>query len=113
MRGLKLTIADRFDLTLECVRRHYLGQMSPLSAVLDANADFFGLFRDFGGFVDFFLLQDLVSEGGRGIRFMITFDDFAGSGLPGDVDTYMDYLNNARVFIKARNNRISALDVHV
>ena len=29
-RGFNRKIADRFDLTLECIRRHYLGQRSPL-----------------------------------------------------------------------------------
>ena len=45
MRGLNLKIADRFDLTLECVRRHYGGGESPLSAVLKANAAFFDLWQ--------------------------------------------------------------------
>ncbi len=30
-RGLHPRIADRFDLTLECIRRHYLGEDSPPS----------------------------------------------------------------------------------
>jgi hypothetical protein len=29
-RGFNRAIADRFDLTLECIRRHYEGQSSPL-----------------------------------------------------------------------------------
>ena len=33
-RGLNKKIADRMDLTLECIRRHYLGEDSPLRDVL-------------------------------------------------------------------------------
>ena len=53
-------IAARFDLTLECIRRHYLSRKSPLSDVLTRYADFFNLFGTCGGYVQHFLLQDLV-----------------------------------------------------
>ena len=55
-------IGDRFDLTLECIRRHYSEGESPLSGVLARYARFFDLFEDFRGYVEFFLLQDLVSN---------------------------------------------------
>jgi hypothetical protein len=57
-RGCHGSIRDRFDLTLECIRRHYLDEPSPLSATLARYAEFFGLFGDFAGYVDFFHLQD-------------------------------------------------------
>jgi hypothetical protein len=38
-------------LTLECIRRHYLDEPSPLSDTLARYADFFGLFGDFAGYV--------------------------------------------------------------
>jgi hypothetical protein len=57
-RGFNRKIADRFDLTLECIRRHYLGQRSPLGETLARYRDFFALFEDFRGYVEFFLLQD-------------------------------------------------------
>lgn len=60
-RGCHPRIKDRFDLTVECVRRHYLDEQSPLSDTLARYSDFFGLFGDFAGYVDFFHLQDLVS----------------------------------------------------
>ncbi|MBB1011636.1 hypothetical protein BXY47_0897 [Dietzia kunjamensis] len=113
MRGLKLAIADRFDLTIECVRRHYVGNESPLSAVLDANAGFFRLFGDFDGFVDFFLLQDLVVPDRQSIRFMTDFSEFTSSGLPRDAAEYKTYLGNARAFVKARNRRIAELEIIV
>ena len=48
-------IAGRFDLTVECIRGHYLDEPSPLSDTLARYADFFALFGDFDGYVDFFL----------------------------------------------------------
>ena len=61
-RGTNPQICDRFDLTLECIRRYYRGEDSPLFSVLSTDKNFFDLFIDFKGFVDFFMLQDLVSE---------------------------------------------------
>ncbi|MFK5636201.1 DUF6994 family protein, partial [Ornithinimicrobium sp. LYQ103] len=48
-RGVHRQIADRFDLTLECIRRHYLDPRmdSPLADRLNYYRDFFALFRDF------------------------------------------------------------------
>jgi len=46
-RGMLLKIGDRMDLTLEAIRRHYVGEESPLTGVLDRYADFFELFVDF------------------------------------------------------------------
>lgn len=40
-RGFNQKIADRFDLTLECIRRHYRGQPNPLQEVLARYSDFF------------------------------------------------------------------------
>lgn len=61
-RGFNQSIADRMDLTLECIRRYYVGQRSPLTETLARYPDFFGLFETFSGYVDFFLLDDLVDE---------------------------------------------------
>ena len=60
-RGCHPRIKDRFDLTVECIRRYYLEEESPLSATLARYSDFFRLFGDFRGYVEFFLLQDLVT----------------------------------------------------
>ncbi len=53
MRVIRKRGRYRFDLTLECIRRHYLDEPSPLSDTLAWYADFFGLFGDFAGYVDF------------------------------------------------------------
>ena len=64
-RGFHPSIADRFDVTLECIRRHYSGEPpNKLGDVLDRYSDFFALFKDFDGYVEFFLLQDLINEDG-------------------------------------------------
>ncbi len=53
MRGFTRKIADRFDLTLECIRRHYIGSPSPLGETLSRYGTFFTLFADFKGYVTF------------------------------------------------------------
>lgn len=47
-------ISDRWDLTLECIRRYYNGEDSPLYNVFLNDKAFFDLFVDFKGYVDFF-----------------------------------------------------------
>jgi hypothetical protein len=105
-RGLNRQIADRLDLTLECVRRHYLEQDSPLRNDLLRYGAFFSLFRDFRGYVDFFLLQDLVTGDGSAVHFFMPFDDFKSSATPRDRDEYQGYRQQAIAFIEARNGRI-------
>lgn len=106
MRGFHPRIKDRFDLTVECIRRHYRNEASPLSETIMRYADFFGLFGDFRGYVDFFLLQDMVSQNYSTVRFFMPFDDFKKSPLPTSIDAYRYYKHNAVEFIKARNQRI-------
>ena len=105
-RGFNQIIADRMDLTLECIRRYYIGLDSPLFTTLDAYKSFFDLFIDFKGFVDFFLLQDLVSEDYTSIKFFLPFDDFNSTGWPKDIDSYVEYSRNSISWVKARNSRI-------
>jgi hypothetical protein len=75
-RGWHPRIRDRFDLTVECIRRHYLGEQNPLGKTLTLHRDFFGLFDDFAGYVEFFLLQDLVDESASSVKFFMPFDNF-------------------------------------
>jgi hypothetical protein len=109
-RGFNRKIADRFDLTLECIRKFYLGDVSPLYAALERYDDFFGLFNDFKGFVDFFLLQDLVVDNYSSVRFFIMFDGFNSSPLPKDLAEYIAYKDKTIEFINNRNNRIAKLN---
>jgi hypothetical protein len=99
-------IGDRFDLTLECIRRLYQRQTSPLSEVLDRYSCFFELFEDFRGYVDFFLLQDLVSGDGEAINFYLPFDEFQSSPLPQDLEAYKTYLSGVMSFSDCRARRM-------
>ncbi len=105
-RGCITKIADRLDLTLECIRRHYLGLGSPLGETLERYGDFFALFGNFEGYVDFFILQDLVTDDYSAVRFFTPFDNFNTSSMPKDGETYKEYRRLSIEFIKARNCRI-------
>jgi hypothetical protein len=109
-RGFIRTISDRFDLTLECIRRHYSDLGSPLADTLSRYSDFFALFGDFRGYVSFFLLDDLVTED-LSVKFFMPFDDFRPPSVPKDVGTYKEYRRRSIEFIEARNHRIKQLDV--
>jgi len=105
-RGFSGQIKDRFDLTLECIRLFYLDMPSPLSEVLGRYRDFFELFGDLEGYVDFFLLQDLM-DGSR-IRFFLPFESFEKTGpYPKNVQEYMDYMTQSVEFVERRNVRIA------
>jgi len=112
-RGFRRRIADRMDLTLECIRRYYLGDASPLTTTLARYADFFDLFDDFQGYVDFFVLQDLVVDDYSAARFFMPFDDFTTPSVPKDVDTYREYRRLSIEFVEARNRRIDRLELGV
>ncbi len=107
-RGCNSMIDDRFDLTVECIRRHYLGEPSPLGETLARYSDFFALFGDFAGYVDFFHLHDLVDEATSAVKFFTPFDDFAGPPRPATLDAYLSYRRHAADFLKSRNRRIAA-----
>jgi glyoxylase I family protein len=107
-RGTHPLIADRFDLTLECIRRHYLREANPLSDTLVLYADFFDLFVDFRGYVDFFLLQDLVTNDYGAIRFLLPFADFTTPAVPTTLAEYVSYRQSSLEFVAARNARIAA-----
>jgi hypothetical protein len=106
-RGMHPRIADRFDLTLECIRRHYLGVDHPLVNTFQWHAPFFDLFDDFCGYVEFFLLQDLVTSDYKSVRFFTDFDDFHRTPLPSaSAGEYSEYMARSMDFIRARNARI-------
>lgn len=106
-RGMHPQIADRFDLTVECIRRHYLGLESPLSVVLERYSAFFELFGDFRGYVNFFLLQDLVDNNYASVKFFSPFDGFDKSPLPSSIDSYLVYKKRASDFIVVRGQRMA------
>jgi hypothetical protein len=102
-------IRDRFDLTLECIRRYYRGELNnPLGDTFARYADFFRLFGDLAGYVDFFHLQDLVDEASSTVKFFAPFGDFGEWVLPASLDVYLGYRRRAMEFIESRNRRIAA-----
>jgi hypothetical protein len=107
IRGtLRRQIDDRFDLTLECIRRWYNGEESPLSIHIDRYSDFFRLFDSFRGYVSFFLLEDLVCADDT-IRFWLPFENFdTTKPLPSTKSEYCEYMKKVTEFVKARNSRI-------
>jgi hypothetical protein len=105
-RGFNRRIADRMDLTLECIRRHYRGEDNPMSGTLAAYASYFALFENFRSFTDFFLLQDLVTADYEAVKFFMPFDDFKGPSTPTDVQTYLEYRRLSIEFVTSRNRRI-------
>lgn len=106
-RGMNHLVGDRFDLTLECIRRHYVGEGNPLEVTLNRYSDFFSLFRDFQGYVDFFLLQDLVDPVGQ-VKYFAPFADFTTKPMPSDLDVYKTFRNRSVTFAHARNRRIAS-----
>jgi len=111
-RGWNDKIADRLDLTIECIRLYYLGENSPLYETLNRYKDFFDMFGNFKGYIDFFLLQDAVSEDYSSVEIAVPFDNFRTSPIPDDVDEYFKYMEATSKFINKRNIRISSMQVN-
>lgn len=107
-RGINHTIKDRWDLTLECIRLYYTGEKSPLFSALEKNKNFFDLFVDFKGYVDFFYLQDCVSADYNSVDFWIGNGDFSKSPLPETASDYLIWINRQLDFVLRRNKRIAS-----
>jgi hypothetical protein len=106
-RGFNSLIGDRFDLTLECIRRHYEGGTSPLSETLKRYSAFFQLFEDFKRFSEFFLFQDLVEDGS--IKYFLPFGgEFSRRANPRTVEEYYQYMKATMTFVEARRLRIGS-----
>jgi hypothetical protein len=115
-RGFKYKwlIGDRFDLTIECIRRFYKdgyrSKNNPMLETLNRYKEFFDLFIDFKGYVEFFYLEDLVEDYDK-VKFFTDFKDFGlTSPFPKNKQEYFDYLTKMEKFIKKRNLRI---DIHI
>lgn len=111
-RGFNSKIADRFDLTLECIRLHYLRCENPLDGTFNnpVNSFFFSLFKDFKGYVDFFLLQDLTDIQYEKISFFTQIGKpFEKSPVPETAAEYREYKRATLEFVRRRNQRINAI----
>lgn len=106
IRGMNHVISDRFDFTLECIKRYYNGTDSPLYNHLKRYDNFFELFINFESYVDFFLLNDLVDDN-YNIKFWLPFTDFKITApLPKSLKEYNLYKKNVINFIMKRNERL-------
>lgn len=105
-RGTNPKIRDRIDLTMECIRRYYNGEDSPLNWVFETDKKFFDLFVDFKGYVDFFFMNDIVSDDYKSVKFFLDFDGFKLKPLPKNVDEYFMWRKNSGEFLRKRNERI-------
>jgi hypothetical protein len=109
-RGRDPYVCDRMDLTLECIRLHYLKRPNPLAKTLELYPEFFALFGDFDGYVEHFLFQDLV-KGGRVATFLPL--DLSRAGLPQGPAEYEMFMDRSIAFVQGRNARIAALQLSV
>lgn len=105
-RGCNQLISDRWDRTLECIRKFYNGEESPLYQTLLADKAFFDLFVDFKGYIDFFFLQDCVSKDYTSVEFYIGNGDFNEYPFPQSVDQYTLWIEKTLEFVQLRNERI-------
>lgn len=106
-RGCNALIKDRWDLTLECIRRYYKNEDSPLFDALNKNKEFFDLFVDFKGYVDFFFLQDCVSEDYNSVNFWVGDGDMSKNPIPQTVEEYLKWIEKQLEFVEKRNLRIA------
>jgi hypothetical protein len=83
-----------------------LGQTSPLADVLSRYSEFFALYGDFRGYVDFFLLQDLTTRD-YSVKFFLPFENFTTPAVPLNVAQYTEYRQRSINFVQARNQRIA------
>lgn len=104
-RGCHPRICDRWDLTLECIRRFYAGESSPLDKSIMECKEFFEWFIDFKGYVDFFLLQDCVDEK-YNVIFWLNTPLFDSNPIPQDIGTYLAWVDTQLEFAEKRNKRI-------
>ncbi|MDA9694070.1 hypothetical protein N9U71_01380 [Candidatus Pelagibacter sp.] len=109
-RGVNKKIRDRFDLTLECIRKYYKNEDSPLNETFERYKQFFNLFESFKGYVDFFLLQDLVTSDYLSIKYFVPFVSFEDYPLPKDIEEYKQYKYNLSNFVSSRSQRMKDLN---
>ncbi len=105
-RGTNPWIRDRWDLTMECIRRFYSQESSPLESALQRDSSFFELFIDFKGFVDYFFLQDCVSEDYSQVNIWLGKGSFDEDPLPQTVEQYLAWIETEMCFLNLRNKRI-------
>ena len=56
--------------------------------------------------MEFFLLQDLVSEDYSAVKFWDGWKDFSDNPIPRTVEGYLEFLQRELEFVGSRNRRI-------
>ena len=103
---------------MECIRRYYEQpendnyNFNPLWRTIKRSEDFFKLFVDFNGYVEFFFLQDFLDEDGNVIRFMNDYFDENGMftkkyPAPQTAEEYIKNIDVQKEIITRRNMRIN------
>ena len=106
-KGTNVKLRDRWDLTWECIRKYYNGEDSPIGKTLVRDKEFFDLFVDFKGFVNYFFLQDCVTEDYCSVQIWLGKGDFTEDPLPQTVDEYLLWIERQMEFLEKRNKRIA------
>lgn len=106
-RGRNHKTRDRFDLTLLLIKKSMEGKLvkgEPLYEVFNQNEDkrFFEMFRDFNEFCRFFFLDDMLKDGE--VKLFCPFD--GKHPFPNNVEEYLELIENQRIFVEKRNERI-------
>ena len=104
-RGCHPKICDRWDFTLECIRRFYAGESSPLDTALQRSGDFFRLFGSFKEYVDFFLLQDCVDDDYK-VKIWLDTPVFESHPMPKSLEEYYKWIQTQLDFVDKRGKRI-------
>ena len=70
------------------------------------NVLFFNLFVDFKGFVDFFFLQDCVSDDYQEVKLWLDTPLFDTNPIPKTIEDYLGFINRELDLVERRNRRI-------
>ena len=104
-------IRDRWDLTLECIKRYYEqpdnteSNYNPLWNAINNSKNFFELFVDFQKYIEFFLLQDYLDSNGS-VTLFFPHKSFCDDPLPKTAEEYIQNIEMQRNIVKKRNKRI-------
>lgn len=111
----KKYIGDRFDYTLECIRRYFDDPSEkygwyPLKDEIKNDGKFFSKFSSFSEYIKFFFLEDIVDKN-ENIKFFLgensDIDFNITQAIPSDLDKWRLLYNKTIEFAEARTMRIN------
>jgi hypothetical protein len=93
------------------VKRHYdVDSTHPLADTFHRYCDFFDLFGSFAGYIDFWLLDDLV-DSKCDVKLFLPSKNFALPSVPKSLTDYLVFCERTVEFVIARNERIYQLEL--